>query len=113
MLRWLSVLAVAVAVAASSVASAPTTLHSTRLTTPETDSLYEKGDRVWQEIVRAVGSNGEWLPLSAPQQKEMDGAIVVLQEAMAQVSGARDGAIPASALTRLYGTLHAGPRQGC
>ena len=33
-----------------------------------------------------VGSNKEWPPLSASQQSEMDGAIVMLQEAVDQVS---------------------------
>ena len=31
---------------------------------------------------------GPWAPLSASQQGEMDGAIVMMQEAMDQVSGA-------------------------
>ena len=54
---------------------------------PGPEKLYELGYRVWVKIARAVGSNGEWPPLSASQQKEMDGAIVMFQEAMDQVSG--------------------------
>ena len=79
------------------------------------ERLYELADRVWWKIKNAVGSSREWPPLSASQQKEMDGAIVMAQEAMDQVSGAWEwaGAIPTSALTRLYGTLHAGPPRRC
>ena len=80
---------------------------------PGREKLYELAFRVWCKIVRAVGTNREWPPLSPSQQKEMNGAIVMLQEAMDQVSGAWAGAVPASALTRLYGTLHAGPHHGC
>ena len=79
---------------------------------PGREKLYELANRVWQKLRRAVGRADNW-ELSPSQQKEMDGAIVMAQEAMEQVSGAWAGAVPASALTRLYGTLHAGPRQGC
>ena len=48
--------------------------------------LYELASRVWLKLARAVAMTGEWPPLSASQQKEMDGAIVMLQEAMDQVS---------------------------
>ena len=34
------------------------------------------------------GTNISWPPLSTPQQEEMDGAIVMFQEAMDQVSAA-------------------------
>ena len=54
---------------------------------PGPEKLYELGVAVWWKIVRAVGSNGAWPPLSASQQREMDGAIVMLQEALDQVSG--------------------------
>ena len=54
---------------------------------PGPEKLFELGYRVWAKIVRAVGSNCEWPPLSASQQGEMDGAIVMLQEAADQVSG--------------------------
>jgi hypothetical protein len=54
---------------------------------PGPEKLLELGFRVWAKIVRALGSNREWPPLSASQQSEMDGAIVMLQEAMDQVSG--------------------------
>ena len=53
---------------------------------PGPEKLFELGYRVWAKIVRAVGSSGEWTPLSASQQGEMDGAIVMLQEAADQVS---------------------------
>ena len=35
----------------------------------------------------ASALEGTWIALSASQQKEMDGAIVMFQEAMDQVSG--------------------------
>ena len=40
------------------------------------------------KLCRAVDPNrtAKWPPLSAPQQEEMDGAIVMFQEAMDQVS---------------------------
>ena len=53
---------------------------------PGPEKLFELGFRVWVKIVRAVGSNREWPSLSASQQGEMDGAIVMLQEAADQVS---------------------------
>ena len=53
---------------------------------PGPEKLWELGYRVWCKIERAVGSNCAWPPLSASQQDEMDGAIVMLQEAMDQVS---------------------------
>ena len=54
---------------------------------PGPEKLFELGYRVWWKLARAVGSNGEWPLLSASQQEEMDGAIVMLQEAMDQVRG--------------------------
>ena len=54
---------------------------------PGPEKLWELGLAAWWKIVRAVGSNGAWPPLSASQQREMDGAIVMLQEAADQVSG--------------------------
>ena len=54
---------------------------------PGPKKLFELGLAVWVKIMRAVGSNKEWPALSASQQREMDGAIVMLQEAMDQVSG--------------------------
>ena len=58
---------------------------------PGPEKLYELGYRVWAKIARAawVGRRGEgsWRELSASQQGEMDGAIVMLQEAADQVSG--------------------------
>ena len=75
---------------------------------PGAEKLYELANRVWQKIARVHGG-GEWPPLSPSQQKEMDGAIVMAQEAMDQVSGAWAGVVLDSALTRLHGTLHAGP----
>ena len=53
---------------------------------PGPEKLYELGLRVWQKIRGAVNC-AEWPPLSASQQKEMDGALVMFQEAMDQVSG--------------------------
>ena len=53
---------------------------------PGAEKLYDLALRVWLKIRRAVGSNREWPPLSASQQDEMDGVIVMLQEAMDQVS---------------------------
>ena len=54
---------------------------------PGSEKLFELGLAVWLKIVRAVGSNCAWPPLSASQQHRMDGAMVMLQEAMDQVSG--------------------------
>jgi len=47
---------------------------------PGPEKLYELGMAVsvWWKIVRAVGSNGAWPALSASQQREADGAIVML-----------------------------------
>ena len=52
---------------------------------PGAELLYDMGYRVWCKIARAVGSTGEWPVLSSEQQGEMDGAIVLFEEAMAQV----------------------------
>ena len=54
---------------------------------PGRKKLFELALAVWMKIMRAVGTNCAWPPLSASQQGEMDGAIVMLQEAMDQVSG--------------------------
>ena len=58
---------------------------------PGPEKLYELGYRVWAKLSRATGTLGKSNPdpwhLSASQQDEMDGAIVMLQEAMDQVSG--------------------------
>ena len=54
---------------------------------PGPEKLFELGHRVWWKLVRAVGSRHAWPPLSASQQREMDGAIVMLQEAVDQVRG--------------------------
>ena len=58
---------------------------------PGPEKLFELGLTVWFKIRRAVHPNGthacSWPPLSASQQHEMDGAIVMLQEALDQVSG--------------------------
>jgi hypothetical protein len=53
---------------------------------PGPRKLFELGLAVWLKIMRVVGSNKAWPPLSASQQVEMDGAIVMLQEAYDQVS---------------------------
>ena len=54
---------------------------------PGPKKLFELGFRVWWKLRLAFQSKCEWPPLSASQQDEMDGAIVMLQEAMDQVSG--------------------------
>ena len=54
---------------------------------PGPDKLFELGHRAWWRVANAVGLDREWPPLSASQQEEMDGAIVMFQEAMDQVSG--------------------------
>ena len=58
---------------------------------PGPEKLWELGYRVWVKLNRAVEVGGEndsaWRELSASQQGEMDGAIVMLQEATDQVSG--------------------------
>ena len=54
---------------------------------PGPEKLFELAVAVWMKIVRAVGSDGAWPALSASQQREMDGAIVMLQEAVDQVRG--------------------------
>ena len=57
---------------------------------PGPEKLFELGYRVWAKLNRALdigGANdGTWRELSASQQGEVDGAIVMLQEAMDQVS---------------------------
>ena len=54
---------------------------------PGPEKLYELAERVRAKLQRAVDPNrtGTWPPLSASQQEEMDGAIVMFQEAMDQV----------------------------
>ena len=57
------------------------------------EKLFELGNRVWLKFHCALTSGGgndaegldSWPPLSASQLEEMDGAIVMLQEAMDQV----------------------------
>ncbi len=58
---------------------------------PGPEKLWELGYRVWAKLNRAIATAGvtnrdPW-HLSASQQREMDGAIVMAQEAMDQVSG--------------------------
>ena len=57
---------------------------------PGSEKLFELAARVRAKIQRAVftvtPSGRAWAPLSASQQEEMDGAIVMFQEAMDQVS---------------------------
>ena len=55
---------------------------------PGPEKLYELAERVWLRFERAYGFATAWPPLSASQQEEMDGAIVMFQEAMDQVSAA-------------------------
>ena len=56
---------------------------------PGPEKLYELAHRVRVKTTRAVDPNrtAKWPPLSASQQEEMDGAVVMFQEAMDQVSG--------------------------
>ena len=56
---------------------------------PGREKLFELGFRVWAKLSRVATTSIDqpWSPLSASQQGEMDGAIVMLQEAMDQVSG--------------------------
>ena len=58
---------------------------------PGPEKLWELGSRVHAKLDRALkvggAGDGSWRELSASQQGEMDGAIVMLQEAMDQVSG--------------------------
>ena len=55
---------------------------------PGREKLFELGFRVWAKLSRVATTSIDqpWSPLSASQQGEMDGAIVMLQEAMDQVS---------------------------
>ena len=72
---------------------------------PSKDKLYEMGVRVKENFQRAVDPHltHSWPALSASQQEEMDGAIVMLQEAMDQVSRACGrGGVADSALTSSY-----------
>jgi len=48
------------------------------------EKLFELAERVRTKLTEAVGTDGEWPALSASQQEEMDGAIVMYQEAMDQ-----------------------------
>ena len=64
------------------------------------EKLYEMAFRVFDKTRIAVdpSGSGSWPPLSASQQKEMDGAIVMMQEATDQVSGrVRDSVAPGGA----------------
>ena len=56
---------------------------------PGPEKLFELGYRVWAKLDRALkvdeDDNGTWRELSTSQQGELDGAIVMLREAMDQV----------------------------
>ena len=56
---------------------------------PGAEQLFDMGYRVWARLNRAMKVadpyDGAWAELSSEQQSEMDGAILLLQEAMAQV----------------------------
>ena len=56
---------------------------------PSPEKLWDLAFRVWLRLNRALKvpdkTDGTWAALSASQQDEMDGAIVMLQEAMDQV----------------------------
>ena len=66
---------------------------------PGREKLYELASQVWVRFRRVYGNGATaWPPLSASQQEEMDGAIVMFQEAMDQVSGhVRDAMVPCGA----------------
>ena len=69
---------------------------------PGPEKLYELAFRVLQKLMRVLGP-APWPPLSASQQEEMDGAIVMFQEAMDQVSGrVRDSMVPCGARARHF-----------
>ena len=60
---------------------------------PGPEKLFDLAERVCVKLERTAFVNddehdGTWAPLSASQQEEMEGAIVMLQEAMDQVSKA-------------------------
>ena len=57
---------------------------------PGPEKLFELAARVRAKLMQALDPyrRGPWPPLSASQQEEMDGAIVMFQEAMDQVSAA-------------------------
>ena len=55
---------------------------------PGPEKLYELAERVKAKLQQALRTKGTYPPLSASQQEEMDGAIVMFQEAMDQVSAA-------------------------
>ena len=55
---------------------------------PGPEKLYELGLRVWMKLSRIHREGPEtktWPPLSAAHQEEMDGVIVMMQEATDQV----------------------------
>ena len=56
---------------------------------PGPEQLWDLAMRMAMKLWRAIGTpdGANWPPLSASQQKEWDGAIVMYQEAMDQVSG--------------------------
>ena len=75
---------------------------------PGPEKLFELGERVRLKLRAAVvRPDRSWAPLSASQQEEMDGAIVMLKEAMDQVSITR--VRQASLHSRLH---HDNPPQG-
>ena len=55
---------------------------------PGPEQLFELAHRVGMKVWQAIGAPdaSNWPPLSASQQKEWDSAIVMMQEAMDQVS---------------------------
>ena len=58
---------------------------------PGAKKLFDLGSRMWCKLTMAVDPDltHEWPALSASQQEEMDGAIVMFQEAMDQVGRGR------------------------
>ena len=54
---------------------------------PGAELLHDLGYRMWNRLSHALDDNntGTWTELLSEQQREMDGAILMLEEAMAQV----------------------------
>ena len=52
---------------------------------PGEELLFDMGFRIWNKMATVVGSNKEWPALTSEQQSEMNGGLLMLQEAMAQV----------------------------
>ena len=70
------------------------------------DRLFDLGFQVYKRIRRAVGSAHVWPVLTSEQQSEMGSAVVMLEEAMAQVSDGFDrGVMGLACHVRIHGSL--------